>query len=665
MKWLQADHKQLKAAETVSWLLILGLAFFLRARRLDTTSLWGDQSFTLNTAMRWVNGRTTLPLAANKSSLGFMNPPMIEYLYAAALKIWPDVLSVAVLTMLSGLVAILVTGWAVRKAFGKRAALWAMLIFAVNPWSVHYSQLIWNQTMVPVFAALTFATLLLYFAVEQKAWYLVLGFISAACLTQVHPGSGVQLLTMGLIFLLFWRRLRLWPLVAGVAAFVLLYLPFIRYEILVGWGDVPVILEIVRQPATTSMASLLVSLDLMQAQGLSTAVPYVPLFDRLAVALLLLSLLFAAGKTAHAFIRHRRQPHDAPATPVLTGLSIMLLWFVVPVLFYLRSSYHLQNYYLLSQWPVHFVLIGVFVDGVQAGLERVAGQVNSEAKRYGLAVAAWLVPLPLLLLATWQFAFNLQFQDVRWQKEDGRLQVRQMRTVIHRARELMVARPQCRLVVVSEGHQVEISRLSLLQEFTFPERILLADGDLALPLPADCAIYLDALPGSRASRWLATTAVPVPDTAVPVPGETWRFYVLDTGTQAGLTAGKAASPTPVWENGVALTHYGRGRVTPGATLPLTLTWSVEAEPPQVAYHTGTYLLSDDNQVVAQSDGPGFDSIQWRVGDSFITWFEIPVPLEVPTGAYHLAVGLYSWPQLQRVGLAGGDNTAYLESLQIP
>ena len=60
-------------------ILLLGLA--LRLRGLDTTGLWGDQAFTLNTAMRWVNGGA-MPLAANKSSVGFVNPPMIEYLYA-------------------------------------------------------------------------------------------------------------------------------------------------------------------------------------------------------------------------------------------------------------------------------------------------------------------------------------------------------------------------------------------------------------------------------------------------------------------------------------------------------------------------------------------------------------------------------------------------------
>lgn len=42
-----------------------------------------------------------------------MNPAMIEYLYAAALRLWPDILSVVVLTMLSGMIAIAAAGWPV------------------------------------------------------------------------------------------------------------------------------------------------------------------------------------------------------------------------------------------------------------------------------------------------------------------------------------------------------------------------------------------------------------------------------------------------------------------------------------------------------------------------------------------------------------------------
>ena len=64
--------------------LIVGLALFLRLRGLDTTTIGGDQSIMLNIAMNWVNGGKA-PLAANISSLGYVNPPMIEYLYAFAL----------------------------------------------------------------------------------------------------------------------------------------------------------------------------------------------------------------------------------------------------------------------------------------------------------------------------------------------------------------------------------------------------------------------------------------------------------------------------------------------------------------------------------------------------------------------------------------------------
>ena len=103
-----------------------------------------------------------MPLAANKSSVGFVNPPMIEYLYAAALRLWPDILSVSLLTLVGGLVAVAVTGCVTARLFGRRAGLWAMLSFAVAPWAVFWSQLIWNQTMVPPFAALALGGLLLY-----------------------------------------------------------------------------------------------------------------------------------------------------------------------------------------------------------------------------------------------------------------------------------------------------------------------------------------------------------------------------------------------------------------------------------------------------------------------------------------------------------------------
>jgi len=647
--------------EITLYVLVLGLALFLRVRGLDTTGVWSDQAFTLNTAMRWVNG-SPMPLASNKSSAGFVNPPMIEYLYAAALRIWPDVLSIAVLTMVSGMIAIAAAGWSAYKLFDKRAALWTMLIFAVNPWSVFYSQLIWNQTMVPVFSALTFACLLLYFAVEQRPVYLILSFVWAACMTQVHPGASVQLLAMGVVFAIFWRKLRVWPLVIGITVFVLSYVPYLMYENGVGWADVKAMLELARQPAPFSTAAILVSTDLLHARGLLDSAKYVIQFDGLATILLAFSLVYALWMGVRTFIQRRHDPQAARQT---AGFCIMLLWFIVPILLYLRSSHYLQIYYLISQWPVHFLLIGVCLAGLQRALEQFALKIRQHTARRTVQIVAWVVlPLPLLLLVGWQCAFNLQFQDVRLQ--DGDLtQIRHIRTAIQTARQLLAEQSECDLVVVSEGHSIEQTSLALLREFTFPERVLFTDGRLAVPVPAPCAVYLDALPGSRASTWLATAATPLSGATVHVLGETWQFYDLPADARAGI-AEETTSQTPLatWVNGAALVQYARGQVCPGATLPLTLTWSVEAEPPEVVYHVGAYLLTMDNQVVAQSDGPGFDSIQWRAGDQFITWFDIPVPQDLAPSTYQTAVALYTWPGLERVNLTQGGNTAFLEQFQV-
>ena len=644
--------------EAAVCLSILGLALFLRVRRLDTTDIWSDQSFTLNTAMRWVNGGA-IPLAANKSSVGVMNPPMIEYLYAAALRAWPDILSVAILTMMAGMVAVVAAAWSTHKVFGKRAAFWTVLLFAVNPWSVFYSQLIWNQTLVPVFSSLTLACLLAYFAVEQRPAYLILSFVWAACMTQVRPGSSVQLLTMGLICALFWRKLRAWPLIAGVITFVLLYVPFLMYERGVGWIDVQATLELARQPAPFSLAAVLVSTDLLHTQGLLRVVKHAIEFDNLATVLLALSLIYALGAGFRALALRRRTPGMAREA---TGLYILLLWFILPLLFYLRSSHYLQVYYLIGQLPAHFILIGVCLDSAQRRLEQTARRIQRRTVQRAVQVIAWtILPLPLLALAGWQCAFNVKFQDHRFESDTGLTQIRHVRAAIHTSRQLLSEYPACDLVVVSEGHNVETSRLALLHEFVSPERVLLADGRFAVPIPAPCAIYLDAWPGSRASRWLAHVASPFPSATVKVHNETWIFYDLTAEERARAIENPIAS----WTSGVSLLEYTRGDVRAGTRLPLTLTWIVETTSPEVTYHAGAYLLTPDNQAVAQSDGPGFDSIQWRAGDTFITWFDIPVPPDLAPGTYQIAVAWYTWPGLERVNLTTGGNTAFLEQIQVP
>ena len=150
-----------------------------------------------------------------------------------------------------------------------------------------------------------------------------------------------------------------------------------------------------------------------------------------------------------------------------------------------------------------------------------------------------------------------------------------------------------------------------------------------------------------------------------VGGKRWLFYDFPVTARARLIEGAlSGGHIAAWKSGVALTQYARGQVHAGATLPLTLTWSVETPPLEVVYHTGTYLLAMDDQIVAQSDGPGFDSIQWQADDLFITWFNLSVPQDLAPGIYRVAIALYTWPDLGRASLVSGENTAFLEQLQV-
>lgn len=634
---------------------ILALAAVLRLRGLDTTSLWGDQAFTLNTAMRWVNGGP-VPLAANKSSVGIMNPPMIEYLYGAALASWGDILSVSLLTVLGGLVAVAVTGYVTARIFGRRAGLWAMLAFAVAPWAVAWSQLIWNQTMVPPFATLALGGLLLYLAVAPRWPYLVVSFAAAAAMTQLHPGSAVQLGTIGLSLLIFHRRVRWHHVAAAAAVFALLYLPYLLYQAGTNWADVTAAREVAGQPATFSLAAVLLSLDLIRAQGLYRSVANVDLFDALS------ALLFAAALAlvlARAAGWPRGEGNEAAAAE-RPAIIVLLIWFAAPLLFYLRSAVYLQNYYLIGQWPAHFMILGIGLDTAQRAAASRAGRATTEGKRRGWTALVWLLPLPLLVLCAYQAFFVLRYQDARAAGNEPHVQVRHIRQALASANRLLAEYPHCRLVGVGRGGQVENSDLALLQEFTDPDRVLLTDGELALPLPAPCGLYLSARPGSPADYWLGANARPVEGADVPVKNEVWPFYVWDAPDEAAADL----SGAPRWDNGLALVGYFRGDANRGQPLDLSLTWQV-TEAAGAIYHFGTYLLGEGDAVAAQQDGAGFDSVQWRPGDRFITWHDLPIPPDLPAGTYRTAVALYTWPDLVRSAVSTGGNTGYLEQIVLP
>jgi hypothetical protein len=199
----------------------------------------------------------------------------------------------------------------------------------------------------------------------------------------------------------------------------------------------------------------------------------------------------------------------------------------------------------------------------------------------------------------------------------------------------------------------------LLQEFVDPGSVILADSELALPLPRPYAFILNTRPGSLAAYSLADQGELVPDARLEVGDQTWQFYKW-TEPEAGTSR----SPLASWDIGLDLVGYFPGQVVPGQEMIVVLTWDSTQGPPDDLYHFGVYLLNERDEVVAQHDGPGFDSVQWRAGNGFITYHRLVIPADLPDGNYRAAVALYTWPDLVRAELTGGGNTAYLQEITV-
>jgi hypothetical protein len=298
------------------------------------------------------------------------------------------------------------------------------------------------------------------------------------------------------------------------------------------------------------------------------------------------------------------------------------------------------------------MILGIGLDAAQRVAERQAG------RRW--AVVAWALPLPLLALAVFQIAFSRQYQDARTAGDGPAMQVRHARAMIVQSRDLLEHNPGWRLVGLGRGHQVENSDLALLQEFVDPQRTLLADSDLALPLPRPYAFYLDTRPGALASYVIADQGEALPEAAIQVKDQTWQFYQW-----AEPEAAMPSSPIASWAMGLDLVGYFPGEWVPGQETIIMLTWDVTDPPPGERYHFGVYLLDEQGQVVAQHDGPGFDSVQWRAGDRFLTFHRLNLPADLPAGVYRTAVALYTWPELVRAELVEGGDTAYLAETALP
>lgn len=642
--------------EVALLLLLLVIAAYLRFTNLDTTWIGGDQSGLLSVAMEFVT-EGKIPLAANKSSAGIINPPLVEYLYAIPLSMTRRIIAVAWFTAAANLVSVALCYAFSRRFFGVRVALVATLLYAVSPWAVSFSRMIWNPTMLPLFSTCALGCLIAYLT-EQKPGWLIGSFLALAGVVQLHWASVVLLGVVGLCGLVFHRRLKVWPLVIGGAVFALTFIPYLIYERSVGFQNTAALLQAEDGEAQISLAPALIASDLASAQGFDKAGRPWSALNAMMRAAVWGGVMYL-GVTA---LRHIGKAWRGNLSSGWTARLLLVLWTVVPIAVYLRQTHYLQHHYFLYLYPALQIIIAILVDDAFLLLWKSGGRVAARAGRWAIRGASLLLPVALLIVVGYYFRL-LQIR-VLPENQAACVQLRHFEAAITQTQTLLDDTGSHDLIVLSEGTDADHSKLGLLRHFVEPgTRLRYIRLDDGLSIPQGPGVYLVAGYSRRAMSMLDVIAQKRGE--IVLSCETWTFYTI-----SGMsTIGASPEPIGVWENGLRLSEYQvQGRHCPGREVKLVMYFDVgDGAYDQGQVHFFNHLMSADGNLASQYDGIGIHNMYWFPGDRLINWFVIPLPPDLPLGRYDVYIGMYTWPDRTRVGLLSEgsvDDRLFLTSVEV-
>jgi 4-amino-4-deoxy-L-arabinose transferase-like glycosyltransferase len=376
--------------------LVFLASLLLRLAALDQAAFTYDEADAMLRARTVAGGE--LALAGAMTSWGVQDPPLQVYLLAlVARSPDPVVASLALMATLNSL-AVLVTYLLAERYYGRRVALIAGLLFAVNPWAVYFGRRAWIQ-LQPILTTLSL----------WAALAVVVGGRRVAALPfWVSLAANVQMRLLSLAYapaalatiLLDWRAwLTRWSLL-GVVTGAALSVPYAVY-IMTQWpvisralgeGNRTVATE-ARHGALEFAWWTLSGLNLLATDGQTAWL------ERLGLAmqanglasLALLALGLAAASSQIAKGVHRR------------SAAILLVWTIAPLALVAVQSSSLYLHYYVFLMPQLFLVAAL-------GADWLIGRART-MRLIGVALVALVVVVQLVDWLSLQQVLSLYQQE--------------------------------------------------------------------------------------------------------------------------------------------------------------------------------------------------------------------------------------------------------------
>lgn len=338
--------------------MALALGAWVRLSGLDLGWFLQDQVRDGMTALR-ILSRQEFPLVGPlvASSQFYLAGPLYYYLVAIPYGVSTNpAVGVAFLNLLN-LLSIYLTYRMGTEMFGPPVGMTAAALYGVFPMAVLSGNALWNPGFVPFFT-IAFLLTLWRFLTRRRPWTLAILICLLGILLQIHMSGAIFVVLLPAALLLYRSPLPRWPLVTGLFCLVVLYAPYLVFEVQHGFPDARRLLLWAGKSVWNEEGQ---SFWLIAGRGLwvpfllpermAAALPkgiVPPLFPAAQrVELVLLGLGLLALGTLLVKARDRR-PY-----------VLLALWFALPFAVFPHNKVRVMWFYFDVLYPAQFLVIGL------------------------------------------------------------------------------------------------------------------------------------------------------------------------------------------------------------------------------------------------------------------------------------------------------------------
>ncbi len=655
----EADERQ-----PVSWLewvllaLIVLVAAVLRMGWPGLTEFKADEARLWALALDMAEGQ--FALRGISSSTGFPNFPASVWVYAISAVIGASPIVGTVWTGLLSSSAVVACAWFVRRYWGTAAALTATALYAASPWAVIFSRKIWAQNLLPIFVMAWVISAALAFVEGRKRW-LWLHLVALALAVQIHLAA-MALIPITLVLLILFRKRTDWrTLLIGAALAALTVLPFALYlggEMQAGGlpsltsgddGETTVLaldsLRFIGMLATGSGSHSLAGADAFE--DYLARVPAQPLAQGVVGLLVLIGLVVAVVECVRQWPRPRSQV-----------TLIVLLWLLVPGLFFVVQWTPIFIHYFIAVLPAPFVLVGVMA----AALWRHSAERGRRWSRwlFGTLVAALTVFQALAVLLLIFFV-----ADTHTPGGFG-TPLKHELDAVAQAKVLMAETNSAEILIAASGESPRIDDAPAVYDVLLRDvSHRFVDVDRHALFPADNVVVLvdgrEPSPTWTGDLYAEAASQTVSVALRPDEGELWIHALPGDSKPA---PDRPIEPSELLANWVTLVGVDEPDRVSAEEVIWQLHWISAENPDSSSYQFFTHVVAADGSRVGQSDGPAFNPAAWQAGDELISRFMVPWPAE-GVSPVTVRVGMYRYPSLENVPLLDVAANPKADALDIP